>query len=73
MPSYAERLAKRKREFGKVCPTLSDNGNGHDTTVPAPLGEGYIRNYWAQAKGLIDRNPLPCERAKASLLRRFEY
>ena len=74
MATYKERLASRKREFGTVCRTLSDAGNGHDTTIPAPLGEGYTRGYWPSVCGYNDFTPLPHEkRVPRALLKRFVY
>lgn len=70
---YGDRFANRKRLFSARFPTLSENGNGHDTTVPFPLADGYSRPYWPQPKGLREDKPLPCEMRKPSLLRRFDY
>ena len=70
---YQERLAARKREFGRIFQTLSENGNGHDTTIPAPMGWNYTRSYYSQEKNGIEHKPLPCEVKKFNLLRRFEY
>ena len=71
---YQERLAARKREFGRIFPTLSENGNGHDTTIPAPMGWNYTRSYYPCAgTSFPDPKPLPCELKKMNLTRRFEY
>lgn len=71
---YQMRLAERKRRFGRVLSTLSENGNGHDTTMPAPFGWEYTRNYQPVMALSQEYKPLPCEKkVPPSMLRSFEY
>lgn len=74
--TYQDRLIARKREFGRVFQTLSETGNGHDTTFPAPFGWNYIRNYWPAGGSSFVNEPMPHEVRNKNLgkfTRRFEY
>lgn len=72
---YQERLAARKREFqGRVLPPLTQTENSSETTLPAPLGWNYFRNYQPASRGCFVNIPLPCEKAiPTALLRKIEY
>lgn len=75
--TYQDRLIARKREFGTVCQSLSVAGGGQETTIPAPLGWNYVRNYWCKGSNSPEVRLLPCETKMVSSwfrkYRRFEY
>jgi len=71
---YGLRLAARKKEFGRIFPPLTLTEFSSETTIPAPMGWNYFRNYTPASSGRQDYTPLPCEKSvKQTLLRKFEY
>jgi hypothetical protein len=71
---YQERLAARKREFGRTFPPLTQTDKSAETTIPAPMGWNYNRSYQPVMECNIDSRPLPCEKPfKKTLPQRYEY
>lgn len=70
--SYGERLAYRRSLGLRIFPSLGTGPFARDTTVPAPLIEGYTRTYWSASKGSFDKTPMAHERHMAWFLSKLK-
>ena len=66
--NYGERFAIRMSLGLKNFKSLGEGAFARDSTVPAPLIDGYSRPYQPRQRGLIDRTPMAHEKPMAWFL-----